>query len=195
MAIRSGKRIKFKFVWTKELIFLISGLVVLILATVIMALPNDQKNIYDDYTLAGASLNSDHVFETIKYKKLAKEIAKQDEDDIMYVYYGSLACTNCVSNIGTIDNAAQAFDIETVYYLDAVFVDEAEDLDDAEFLADIDAMEVKLGGVDLLSYPALWVFKGGELVYTTDEWKLSDSSTTIEGTWKLASYKVFGTNW
>ncbi len=190
-----SKNTKTKFNWTKELIFLIIGLVAMIIVTIVLALPSDTKKIYDKYTEAGASLDSDHVYSTINYKKLKKNIASQGENDVLYVFYGSTSCSNCVSAIQTINTAAKSFEIDKVYYFDATFIDSVEDKENAEFLANVDKKEVELGGVDLLSYPAIWVYKGGKLAFTTDSYKATDSSTTIEGTWKLAAYHVFGTKW
>lgn len=195
MAVRSGRKLKFKFKWTKELIFLIAGLVIMIVATILLALPSDSEKIYKKYTEAGATLDVEHVYKSINYKKLKSKIQSQGTDDVFYVFYGSVACTSCVTEIQTINTAAKAFEVDQVLYFDATFIDEEEDLDSAEFLAGIDTMEVELEGVDLLQYPALWVFKGGKLTFTTEELKLTPEATTIEGTWKLASYKVFGTTW
>lgn len=192
MAVRNGKKIKFKFKWTKELVFLLIGLGAMIVATVLLALPSDAEKIYDKYTEAGASLESEHVFKSISYKKLTKKISSQvGSEGTFFVFYGATSCTNCVSEIQTINAAANKFEIEEVFYLDATFIDGVEDKEDAGFLAEVDTKEVALGGVDLLSYPALWVYKNGELVFTSDSWKASDSSTTIEGTWKLLAEKTF----
>lgn len=190
MAVRSRKKNVIKFKWTKELIITLSVLVVLIISAVVLALPTPSEKIYNEYASVSATLSSDHVFVKTSYKGLLSKIEK--EDDLIFVYYGSTTCTNCVSNIEVFNSTAKSFEVKKVYYLESTFVDKLDE-DKDEDMAKRDAWEVELGGVTLTDTPSLWVYQGGKLIFNSSDNKDEDTDELMSS-WNLIAAQAFSLN-
>ncbi len=170
---RSKRRNKATFKWTKELIILLSVIIVMIGVTIVLGIPSKADKLYEKYTSAQTSsqtaLTEDNVFEEISFKKLAKRIKN---DEYTYVYYGSITVTEFLDNIEAVNQAAQLYEIDKVYILESTWVQELdlEDEDDGkENQAKLDAREEQLDGVDMSIYPSLWIFKNGKVVFNSDD--------------------------
>lgn len=217
MAVRKGKKAKFKFVWTKELIFLIIGILTLVGLAVGLSIPTNQEKIYTAYSAAAAAnsteeatvtpLVEEHYFYGVSLDKLVKVISDANEDEYVFVYYGTDKDANCVSNINAfntaVDNYNEAIEkssdskgakIDRVYYLNADFVYDEEDKEDNAFETEIDTKEAKLprsnasvNEVDFFNYPSLWVFCNDELVFNSDDYK-NDSGELVTS-WQYVTNK------
>ncbi|MDE6655491.1 MAG: hypothetical protein K2J85_00700, partial [Anaeroplasmataceae bacterium] len=192
---RSGRRNKTQFILRKELIILVLVLVAMIITTVCLTIPTStEKRLEEfntaisDYNAANSSswstLGEDSVIRKASLKKLASEIsddAKGTEENPQYTYvlYGSLTNGTIIQYLSAIDTEAQHREVNVVYLYSSDKVDNQEDKDDVEFLADLEKDEAVFNAdvlegveeVDLLKTPALYVYKNGELVF---------NSTTIE---------------
>ena len=163
MAVRSVRREKFKFKWTKELIFLIVGLLAVIITTICLALPTKEDKFLAKWE--AAQLPRKAAVSELSESSVLDKINNSGE--YVFVFYGTPEDETSVTNIKTVETTAKAFDIKNVYCIDATEVFETTDevKNTKDFKDKIDSREEALGGVDLLKYGSFWVYnEKGELV-------------------------------
>lgn len=193
MAVRKGKKNKFKFVWTKELIFLIVGILAMLAAVIVLDQPSASSKIYDEWQAYATTddsgnvtsvISTEHNLSKISLNSLAKKV--KNSSDYIYVFYGTPQDSTCVSYISIFDALADDYGIDKIYYLNADFVYDEEDKTDREFENSIDEKEAKLNSnIDFFHYPSLWVFKDGELVFNSETYFDEDTNALYTNfTWK-----------
>ena len=187
---RYGKRNDTKFVFTKELGILIGAIVAIIVATILLSIPNKTDRQIEKYNEAITEFNTanstqyatitteDVVYEDVEYEDMA-DILKGE--GTVYVLYGTLSLDTICSNFVTINDEAERREIETIYFLSSEYVDTFED--DEEDDDDEDIFEATVEGyekdifnanvlegvdeVDLMNSGALLVYKNGQLVFNS----------------------------
>ena len=187
---RYGRRNDTKFVFTKELGILIGAIVAIIVATILLSIPNKTDRQIEKYNEAITEFNAanstqyatitteDVVYEDVEYEDMA-DILKGE--GTVYVLYGTLSLDTICSNFVTINNEAERREIETIYFLSSEYVDTFED--DEEDDDDEDIFEATVEGyekdifnanvlegvdeVDLMNSGALLVYKNGQLVFNS----------------------------
>ena len=170
---RRVRKVKFKFQWTKELTFLLSGLLILIIATVILALPSKMDKFLEKWS--AAELTKETKVREIKEDKLLAEISKAD--GTIFVFYGTPDSEDSVNKMKLVERYANQYELDaTVYWLDATDVNSAsEDTKKTKDFKDkIDAREQKLQDVDLLKISSFWVYENGKI--TIDSADKDDSA-------------------
>lgn len=203
MASKS-KRNKVKFKWTKELIFLIAGIVVLIVAAILINIPTKASIQLDKYNNAITAYNtqqstqynqlpSNHVFKELSVNSLKK---KKKSDDYTFVFYCSLKDGVSLEYLSKINTQAQDLKIKTVYLWFADYVENAdEDLkktvkyhdkvneynqivnDNINSLVTDGGIYEKQDNFDIEKYPAFLVFKSDSLIYNSQTYSESDNSS------------------
>ena len=139
MASKS-RRNKATFKWTKELIFLISFLAVLIIVTIVLAIPSSAKRTLNKYNEAITTYNSenstsystlaaDNVFEEIgggydQQVNNVMNLAKGNE--YVYVFYGALTDQIFLEQLSNINTLAKEYEVKKVYVFLANYVTDAE---------------------------------------------------------------------
>lgn len=187
---RYGKRNETKFKFTKELGFLIGGIVAIIVATILLSIPNKTDRQIEKYNEAITAFNTanstqyatitteDVVYVDAEYKEMA-EILKGE--GTVYVLYGTLNLDTICSNFVTINDEAERREIEKVYFLSSEYVDtfvddEEDDTDEDIFEATVEGYEKDIFNanvlegvdeVDLMASGALLVYKDGQLVFNS----------------------------
>lgn len=182
MAVRSVRKVKFKFKWTKELIFLIVGILALIAVTVVLSLPSKLDKLRK--TWSEASLSKETVITEIKYEDLVKEIKK--ESGFIFVFYGTPADSNSVTNIAKIDNLAQTFEVDKVYWLNSeeVFSADDEKKNSTDFIQMVDGWESALSVEDMTVSSSFFMYQDGEIKM--------DSTTKENATFDQILNSAFG---
>ena len=208
MASKS-KRNRTKFKWTKELIFLLAGIVVLIVVAIVINLPTKAtvalekyNNSISEYNTANSTqyslLPTKHVFKdtNIDYIKNDKK-----SDEYTYVFYGSLTNAEFLENLSKINTIALEYDVKTVYLWYADYVENTDSDTKAtasyktkvneyndiineninSLVKDSDGLYASQDNFDLEVYPALLVFKSNSLVFNSQTYSESDSAS--EYTW------------
>ena len=187
---RYGKRNETKFKFTKELGFLIGGIVAIIVATILLSIPNKTDRQIEKYNEAITAFNSekstsyatitteDVVYVDAEYEEMA-EILKGE--GTVYVLYGTLNLDTICSNFVSINDEADRREIETIYFLSSEYVDtfvddEEDDTDEDIFEATVEGYEKDIFNanvlegvdeVDLMASGALLVYKDGQLVFNS----------------------------
>ena len=211
MAKRRTRKKKdlFRFTITKELVIFLSCLIVLIAAAIVLSIPRDNENIYNDYSAAATSLTTDdntvstitskeHVFKTISYKDLVNKIDK--EDGLFYVYYSSTTVSDAVSILATVNTFAETYDVNTVYLLDNSFYTDL-DLTNGDDNTTLDEYEAALGlgastvnTVDLSIVPTLFVYKNHELIFNSNSKDFVTDDNTAKYSWNVVLNQAFYLN-
>ncbi len=195
---RTNKRrkVKTKFRWTKEFIILIAFIAIIGLATILMSLESKSTKLYKQITSAQTSeqtqLSEDNVFEYwIKESDLKKTI---QSTEYTYVYYGSVANSDFLTNIQAVNQGAKDFDVKKVYLFSSSWA-EGLDMTDEDTLDDNkQALKDKsdaLGGVDLTIYPQLWVFKDGKAIFKSSD-ITEDTYVGQNASWQFIINQAFG---
>ena len=190
---RYGKRNETKFKFTKELGFLIGGIVAIIVATILLSIPNKTDRQIEKYNEAITAFNTanstqyatitteDVVYVDAEYEEMA-EILKGE--GTVYVLYGTLNLDTICSNFVSINDEAERREIETIYFLSSEYVDtfvddEEDDTDEDIFEATVEGYEKDIFNanvlegvdeVDLMASGALLVYKDGQLVFNSNSY-------------------------
>lgn len=207
MARAKGKRRnKVTFKWTKELIFFLIGIVVVLGIMIFCLIPTKERSFYNKWYTSSNSLQLDNQFEEIKYDSLKKKI---DNKELVYVFYGLDTDDTSKTNIGILDyytnknkssNSDTHFDVGTIYVYDATEAAELDKDNDKkvakfeekeEYLNSIKSSNIK-EDISLESYSQLWIFENGELVFSSADIK-SDSQASAQGAdFTLYTFKFLG---
>ena len=182
-----GRKQKVKFQWTKELGFLIGALVVIIAATIILAIPTKAEKLAAKYNEAITLQNTtnstsyytiqptEHVFEEIEFEKLEKlEKALAVKDTYVFVVYGSEYDTVLLEQLYNLNTKAETVELENIYIYSSAWYHEQEDKQAVEVSKELLAKEEALFGSDIAEFsfeesPALLVFYNGELVFNSQD--------------------------
>ncbi len=187
MASKS-KRNRVKFKWTKELFFLIGFLVVLIVVTIVLAIPSradrqlaEINEAITTYNTANETtyypLSADNHISVLSHDDL---VNKKNDSSYTIVWYGSLTDGSYLEQIYTLDQRVSASKnkVSQVYLYYNTFVEDAvknETTDTLSYKNSLRAMEDQLNdgknpdaeAIDLSKYPSIFVFKEGKLVYNS----------------------------
>ena len=206
---KTGRRNKTKFVLHKELIILVVILIAMIVTTICLTIPSGQEKQLEEFNNAITAYNNanstqytllteENVIKKAELKNISSIIedskGSEEEPKYSYIVYGSFQHAEIAQYISFIDQEARRREVEVVYLYSSEKVDQQEDKEDEEFVADIENDEKLFNAdvlegvdeVDLLDAPAVFVYKNGELVF---------NSTTIEEdgsySWELIINKAF----
>ncbi len=169
MAVRTGiRKAKFKFKWTKELIFLIVGILVIVAVTIILALPTKLDKLKSRWQ--AASLTDETVIEEISEDKI-KSLMQDGKD--FFVFYATPDTDDAVTNIQTVETYANRYNFDTVYWLDATEINQMSDEDKqaTDFVRELEERNHSLGDVDLLTIPSFWYYKDGVLTIDSADYE------------------------
>lgn len=200
MAKKNAKN-KFKFKWTKELIFLIVGIVALIVATVVLSIPSSASrktevfnNAITEYNTANSTsytlIPDENVFTYVN--NIDEMLSLAGNDGYVYIFYGLLTDGTTLENLSAINTAAQASEISTVYFFEATWVSENAD-DTEEYESELQANDDRFntgknitGEFTLANYPAILIYNSGSLEFCTQEY---DENTSY--TWTMYINQAF----
>ncbi|MBR4496275.1 MAG: hypothetical protein IKP12_03995 [Acholeplasmatales bacterium] len=190
-----NRRNKVKFKLQPELIVIVACLVIMLVATIIMAIPTkaektttnlnnaiysyNQQNSSSGSSSSSSSsyLANDNVYEEVSHSSLVKKIRTEE---YVYVIYGQYTSnTTIVSNLYYIQSICEDEEIKKVYLYDSTWVDEYEDTDSESFNVVAHALEedfnknksADVEEFDLLVSPALLVFHNGSMVFNSQTYE------------------------
>lgn len=185
-----GFRNKTKFKLCKELVILVCLLVAMIATTICLSIPSKNEKMLNEFNEAISlynttnstsfgTLTEETTIEKTSLKGIEKTLkasASSSEDSYTYVIYGTLTDAKICQFLSVIDAEAQNREVEKVYFYDASKVESQEDKEDENFLAEIENDEEVFNAdvlegveeVDLLKFPAFFVYKNGELIFNSN---------------------------
>lgn len=201
MASKSKKN-NVKFKWTKELLILITAIIIMIAATVILAIPNKNVEATKEYNEAIEAYNTtnstsysflpnENVFRNVDYEELQEKI---EDEDVVYVLYGSKNNGVFLQYLSTIHYTADAEEVEEVYIYSSLWYEEAEDVEAEDFKNELnekqdffnDGKSSDVAKFELKNYPALLVFENGVLTFNSQTYAENSVAT-----WDMFINKVF----
>lgn len=205
MASKS-RRNRVKFKWTKELFFLIGALLVMIVVTIVLAIPSRAERQLSEVNEAITSYNTDNstTYYTIQkdnhlaFLSHSDLVNQKSSSDYTIVWYGSLTDATYLEQLSTFEGYAVKYEVAKVYLYYSTFVDDAKTNETTETLTyknELKKMEDELNAnkeadaeaISLEKSPSVFVFKDGKLVYNSQV--AGDSS---EYNYELHFHKAFG---
>ena len=188
MASKSRRK-KAKFKLTKELVILVVGLLAILVATIILAIPSSEKKFYNklrdaviNYGDSNTQLfSSDHVFKEIdedEYIDVINEVKSTANSGYTYFLYGQLTNSTYVSQLYPINETAKDYGVSHVYLFYSTVYNAAKDNDElntSSFKEKCNEYESILNNgksqdayaIDLTKENALFVFKNGSLIFNS----------------------------
>ena len=187
MAIKKYSKVKFTL--RKELIIILAAIVVLVVATILLNLPNEEEKFLEKWNNAGAQISENRLYEEVTIDELNQILASKKADETTFVFFATPENADSVTYFSQVVNHANTHDVSKVYLVDSAFAigtrEEGNDLDkqlseiEAKFKVDEDAT------FKLDSVPNIWVFKGDVLVETVDDYEEADNK------WNAALAQLF----
>ena len=171
MAIKKYSKVKFTL--RKELIFILAAIVVLVVATILLNLPNEKEKFLKKWQEAGSSVTEYKLYEEIDFAGL-KEVLN-NTDGYTFVLF---ATTNA-DGVSYFDKALSYstlddYNVTKVYLVDSAFAigerEEGNDLDKLLAEYEKDFKDAEGDTIKLDNNPNFWVFKGNVLVDSADKY-------------------------
>ena len=136
-------------------IIIIAVIVFVFSALIVIIQPSDQEKIYKAYNNAGSpNLSQNHVIESISVSKLGRLI---DSGAPVVVFFGTPACTACVSEIGWYDlefkGAGLVSELTVIYYINRSNMSDSE----------VEKFQTKYA-MTLTATPEMYYLNEGEIV-------------------------------
>ncbi|MCR5786860.1 MAG: hypothetical protein K6G28_04095 [Acholeplasmatales bacterium] len=127
-------------------------------------------------------LGKDHIVEKINLSKISKKVNKQNEEDTLYVFFGSHDSSSSQAAIRVYNEQAIQYGIEKIYWVDSSSVSEK----------DQKKYQEKLGISDLSISPALYVFKNKTIEFDSSRSYYSGANSGKYSPIKLAQIAFKG---
>ncbi len=199
-----NRRNKVKFKLQPELIILIVCLILMITATIIMAIPTKAEKTTTNLNNAIYTYNQENSSNTISYlptKNVYEEtshsslIKKIKNEEYVYVIYGQYASnSNIVSNLYLMQTICEDEEIKKIYLYDSTWIDEYDDTDSESFNIVANALEkdfnegksADVDDFDLLESPALLVFYNGSMIFNSQSYDYDNWSMYIQKAFYLS---------
>jgi hypothetical protein len=206
-----NRRNKVKFKLQPELIVIVACLVIMLVATIIMAVPtkaektttslnnaiytynqnNSSSSTGSSSSSSSSYLPNKNVFEEVSHSALVKKIRTEE---YVYVIYGQYTSNQTiVGNLYNIQTICEDEKINKVYLYDSTWVDTYDDVASESFNNLAKTLQDQIDnnksadvvGFDLLESPALLVFHNGSMVFNSQSYD-NDSYT-----WSMYIQKAF----
>ncbi len=206
-----NRRNKVKFKLQPELIVIVACLVIMLVATIIMAVPtkaektttslnnaiytynqnNSSSSTGSSSSSSSSYLPNKNVFEEVSHSALVKKIRTEE---YVYVIYGQYTSNQTiVGNLYNIQTICEDEKINKVYLYDSTWVDTYDDVASESFNNLAKTLQNQIDnnksadveGFDLLESPALLVFHNGSMVFNSQSYD-NDSYT-----WSMYIQKAF----
>ena len=206
-----NRRNKVKFKLQPELIVIVACLVIMLVATIIMAVPtkaektttslnnaiytynqnNSSSSTSESSSSSSSYLPNKNVFEEVSHSALVKKIRTEE---YVYVIYGQYTSNQTiVGNLYNIQTICEDEKINKVYLYDSTWVDTYDDVASESFNNLAKTLQDQIDnnksadveGFDLLESPALLVFHNGSMVFNSQSYD-NDSYT-----WSMYIQKAF----
>ena len=178
MAIKKYSKVKFTL--RKELIFILAAVVVLVVATILLNLPNEEEKFLSKWQEAGSTITENTLYEEVSFDELRSILDGKENNEYTFVYFATPSDSTSVSYFDTFVSVAQTYDVEKIYIVDSAFALEGDREEDADFDAKLKGIEENFKAADgtttikLDSVPNLWVFNGKVLEKSANDYSVDD---------------------
>ena len=177
---------KVKFTLRKELIIILSAIVVMVVATILFNLPTKEEEWLEKWNNAGSTIVENKIYEDITFDEL-EDVIKTDK--VVYVLFVTADSTGA-STLDLVSQCADYTNVSKVYLIDSAFVADydREETEDDKYLTSIEEKFVTADGetISLDSNPNFWVFQNGKLVQ-----EINQDYITAAGSWNAPLMQIF----
>lgn len=190
MAIKKYSKVKFTL--RKELIFILAAIVILVVATILLNLPNEEEKFLSKWQEAGSTMTENTLYEEVSFDELKDVLNGKEAGEYTFVFFATPSNQESVTYFDTFVSVAQTYDVEKIYIVDSAFALEGNREEDAEFDAKLKAIEENFKAADgettikLDSVPNLWVFSGNVLEASANDYEVNDAIN-----WNLVLTQMF----
>jgi hypothetical protein len=156
MALKKYSKVKFTL--RKELVLILSAIVLLVVATILLNLPNKEERFLKDWNAAGSTLTENLLYEEVSFDEL-KDIIKE-ENKVFVLFATSQDATSVTVFDKVYTLGLNTFELDKVYLVDSTVVLDENGEEDAEYVAEL---KTTFGELTLDQTPNLWYFEAGKL--------------------------------
>ena len=176
---------KVKFTLRKELIIILSAIVVMVVATILFNLPTSEEKWLDKWQTAGSSIVENKIYEDVESFDELEDVIKSQE--VVYVLFATTDADGA-AKLDLVSQCAEYFSVEKVYILDSAFLADY-DRKEAEDEAYLKGLEEKFS-ISLETSTDFFVFQNGKLLQELDQ-----DYVTVSGGWNAPLMQIFLENY
>lgn len=178
MAIKKYSKVKFTL--RKELIIILSAIVVLVVATILLNLPNKEEKFLAKWQENGSQITENHLYEEVTFDELKDILNSNSANEVSFVYFATPSNADSVTYFDQILNFASTFEsiyeIDKIYIVDSAFALEGNREEDSDFDSKLKAIEENFkdasgNTIKLDSVPNFWLFNGNVLVDSANNYE------------------------
>ena len=172
MAIKKYSKVKFTL--RKELIFILAGILLLVVGTILFNLPTKEEETLKKWTDAGSTLTDFSLYEEVSFSELNGILDSKQSGEYTYVLYASTEDSNSVSLLDQIysivKNSREYSHVTKIYIVNSA--DTSENDFALEHFKDTNGESISLE----TTYN-LWLFEGKPIVNSINRY--TDNSLTM----------------
>ena len=190
MAIKKYSKVKFTL--RKELIIMLAAIVVLVVATILLNLPNEEEKFLSKWQEAGSTMTENTLYEEVSFDELREILNGKEQNTYTFVFFATPSNADSVTYFDQFVSVAQTYDVKKIYIVDSAFALEGDREEDSEFDAELAQYEQNFKAadgettIDLSFVPNLWVFNGSVLEDSASDYAVNE---TIN--WSLVLTQMF----
>ena len=176
MAIKKYSKVKFTL--RKELIIILASIVVLLVATILFNLPNEEEKFLTKWQESGAQISENHLYTEVSTLDELKGILESKSETETTLVFFATPSSESVGYFQQIITLADKCNVEKVYILDSSFVDGKTE-------EELETLAADFKDMNLESNLNFWAFKGTTVIESVDKYE----DTTDK--WNVAFAKIF----
>ena len=174
MAIKKYSKVKFTL--RKELIIILASIAVLLVATLLLNLPNEDEKFITKWQEAGAQITENHLYTEKSYDELKSYLEGKAATETTYVFFATPSA-DAATYFTTIISLADACDVKEVILVDSAFIADLSE-EDLEAKAAYFKDENN-DNISLESNLNFWTFKGNVVIESVDKYEATGDAWNV----------------
>ena len=183
----ANKYRKIEFRFHKELLIILGVILALLVAAILLNLPTKNEKFVAKWQEAGASIETNTLFEEIDEAKLQKTIVATEGN--VFVLFVTPSDSESVSLFNEVLTQAETYNVKKIYVLDANdYLGNREE--DDELASKLNALQTSLAITEDTQAPALWMFVDGKFARQLDADLVEEQSGYKEAVKQIFVYNL-----
>ena len=173
MAIKKYSKVKFTL--RKELIFILAGILLLVVGTILFNLPTEEEKTLEKWNNAGSTITDFSLFDEVSFSELNGILDSKQSGEYTYVLYASPADANSVTlldQIHTIVTSSREYS-----HITKIYIVDSSNTTENDFALE-NFKDTKGESINLETAYNLWLFEGKTIVNSIN--RFTDNSLTMD---------------